>query len=1390
MRLLGISTLSALAGVCAPFLQGESPSTPTVRPNFKLPLAFERQSEEPDAVYVARGQGYMVAIQDAKTTIGILPGRDQAGSAISMEFARSRHAQGTPGAELPGKVNYIRGNDASQWKLGLPTYGRVTYQEIYPGIDVVYHGNQQQLEFDLILKPGADHGAVRMKLAGARKISLDPAGQLVLETLAGELRIPLPQIYQETGGKKNSIAGHYKVCGNHEVAFEVASYDRTKPLVIDPTIVYGFLIGGNTNTSAAQAVAVDSGGNVYTCGYTFATDFPITSGVAQTSYAGDGDAFISKVNPSGTALLYSTYLGGTNFDAMQAIAVDSAGAAWVAGYSNSPNFPVKNQFQGTLGGGYDAVIAKLSSSGTLVFSTYLGGSSNDLAYGIAVDTLNNAYVTGYTGGPFPATVGSGTVQGPTDAFVAKFAPSGTLSYSTLVGGSGQDLAFAIAADSSGAAYITGSTFSISITGAPSGGARSANAGAGDAFVAKLNPTGTALVYFTFLGGSLYDQGTAIALDTGLNAYVGGFTQSPDLNPTAGVVQSGLSGGINGFAAKLNNTGSVFNYITYLGGEREDYLQGLAYDSASGGVYVTGYTDSSQFPLISPVEAFSSSSISAFQSTNSGGSWGKLDSNIQGAVTGISVDPANSSTLVITTEAGIYRTTNNGANWTQEIAGLGFTISRSPVLGFTDIIFAMNAGQAYLSADGGATWRFQGSTQTGTTNVIADPGNCASNTACTAYAFSYNGSAGVQKTTDGGQTWSVFVASGLPSALVYGMGAALPSPGAATGSLYAAVSGFGVYVSTNQVATWSSVSSGLPVSFNAAFTQYNSTLSVVQNGNASLPVVAYIVVGGTIYKTTDGGASWAATAGSVPNGATNVSAQTASVVYASSKSGTPLYISTDGGTTWNAMSIGLGDSSIQAVAFDPTNSARVFALAAVTYTAFVAKLNATANTLTYSTYLGSLSYTYGYGIATNSLGDAFVAGSAYGVGFPKATASIGGTVGFVAEISDSTAGYTIVSPTPGSVLAYPSQTFTWTTTPGADEYWLDVGSQVAKGDYFAAAIIGTSFNVTTLPCDGRTIYVQVWAHVSGAWQTPNRYTYTAISGCAALTAPIDNATFPGSSVTFSWPPATGADQYWVDVGNTIGKGDIFASAIAGLGTAVNNIPCDGRTIYVQLWTHLDGAWQNPGRYIYTAANGACGGSSGITSPVAGSVLTSPSQTFNWSTVAGADQYWLDVGSQLAQGDYFGAATTGTSFTVTSMPCDGRMVYVQLWNHIGGVWQSPQRTTYTGASGCAALTSPADGTVFTTTSATFNWSAAAGADEYWLERRQFDRQGRRFCGADHRAFDRGEQSSVRRPNHLRTGVESHRRRVEEPRTLRVHRFEHLWQAHHPCAGLDSQRQHGDL
>jgi hypothetical protein len=400
----------------------------------------------------------------------------------------------------------------------------------------------------------------------------------------------------------------------------------------------------------------------------------------------------------------------------------------------------------------------------------------------------------------------------------------------------------------------------------------------------------------------------------------------------------------------------------------------------------------------------------------------------------------------------------------------------------------------------------------------------------------------------------------------------------------------------------------------------------------------------------------------------------------------------------------------------------------------------------------------------------------------------------------------ILPAPNSKLPVGSVTFSWPAVSGADQYWLDVGSRVATGDYWGAATTVLSFAVSTVPCDGRPIYVQLWAHVGGVWQTPNRFTYTAASGCAALTSPADSSTFGSTSVPFIWTPASGADQYWLDVGNSIGKGDIHGAATTATSTTVNGIPCDGRTIFVQLWTHINGVWNNPGRYqfaaetcsqqtaqmtsptpgstfastaqtfnwttaagatqywldvgttlgqgnihgaattgtsatvtnipcagqtiftqLWTFVNGAwisppnrytytaCTSSStsGITSPVQGAVLTSPSQAFTWTAASGADQYRLDVGSQVGRGDYFSAITAALSLTATSMPCDGRTVYVQLSAHISGTWQTPQRYTYAGASGCAALASPADGTSFISTSRTFSWSAVSGADQYWLD-----------------------------------------------------------------------------
>ncbi len=266
---------------------------------------------------------------------------------------------------------------------------------------------------------------------------------------------------------------------------------------------------------------------------------------------------------------------------------------------------------------------------------------------------------------------------------------------------------------------------------------------------------------------------------------------------------------------------------------------------------------------------------------------------------------------------------------------------------------------------------------------------------------------------------------------------------------------------------------------------------------------------------------------------------------------------------------------------------------------------------------------------------------------------------------------IASPVSTSILNSPSQTFSWNPVSGADQYWLDVGSQVATGDYYGAATTGTSITVNTIPCDGRTVYVQLWVHINGGWQPPQRSTYTGASGCAALASPTDGAAFAAATMTFSWGAAAGADQYWLDVGNSIAHGDIFGGATTSLSTTVSNIPCDGRTIYVQLWTHIAGAWKNPGRYEYTAWGG-CGK---LTSPVPGSTLAGSAVTFSWTPGTGVQAYWLDVGTTFGQGNIFGANVgTVLSKTVSGIPSTGQPIYVRLWAMISGVWH-PNAYLYT-------------------------------------------------------------------------------------------------------------------
>jgi hypothetical protein len=663
----------------------------------RLPLSFEANQGQTDGgvKYLSRGPGYTLFLTGDEVALalrkpGASPRRLGATSRLQREDSKgetpssvlrlklvnaNRNAEVTGASKLPGKVNYFIGNDPKKWRTNVPMYATVKYKDIYPGVDLVYYGNQQQLEHDFVVAPGGDASRIALQIEGSENMSLDAEGNLVIAVEGGEVYLQKPKIYQESGAKRREIPGGYLLRGAREVGFQVEDYDHAKPLVIDPVLVYSTYLGGG-DYDFGLAIAVDSSGNAYVTGQAGSSDFPTTAGAFQTSSeSGSYPAFVAKLNPIGSALVYSTYLGGTGVtefgNGASGIAVDSLGNAYVSGATGTGNFPTTaGAFQTSPPtSGYNAFVTKLNSSGSaLVYSTYLGGGvpwwnfiavdSSGYAYvtgttdsgnfpttagafettdpdcsapplgcngatfitklnlggsalvystylggsdsfAIAVDSSGNAYVTGSAGNNFPTTTGAfqTALASSSGAFVTKLNPSGTaLAYSTYLSGGGSNTSTGgsgIAVDSSGNAYVTGSTFSGNFP-TTTGAFQTSLAGSVNAFVSKLNPSGSAPVYSTYLGGSSYDSGMGIAVDASGNAYVSGTTSSTNFPTTSGALQTSLPASYSNFVTMLNASGSALVYSTYLSGATEEQADAIALDPL-GNVYVTGGTRSSNFP---------------------------------------------------------------------------------------------------------------------------------------------------------------------------------------------------------------------------------------------------------------------------------------------------------------------------------------------------------------------------------------------------------------------------------------------------------------------------------------------------------------------------------------------------------------------------------------------------------------------------------------------------------------------------------------------------------------------------------------------------------------------------------------------------------------------------
>jgi len=579
--------------------------------------------------------------------------------------------------KLPGKVNYFTGNNPKNWHTDIPTYKEIVYKNIYNGIDMKIYGNYNQMEYDFIVSPGADPSDIAMLFEGIDALSVDEDGNLLIKTSFGELRHMKPLAYQEIDGRRCTVEGSFIVSKNN-FSFHIGDYNKNYPLIIDPlTSSYSTHLGGNSsdygrsvavdasgnayvtgsttsdNFPTANAyqetgsgvfvtklspggdtliystylggsgldysygIAVDASGSVYVAGWTYSNDFPIKNAFQETRHGRD-DAFVTKLSPSGDSLSFSTYLGGNASDMGNSIAVDSSKCAYVTGVTHSDDFPTQNAFQDAHGGSSNAFVTKFNQGGdTVAYSTYIGGTSLNGGKGIAVDVSGSAYVTGYAFQDFPAqnAFQSAFGGGYGDAFVIKLSSSGsTLSYSTYLGGSSGDEGYGIAVDASGSAYVTGGTDSDNF---PTQNAFQGTSGGGtgtsfnhvDAFVTKLSPNGDSLAYSTYLGGIDTECGNAIAVDASGSAYVTGETYSANF-PIKGEYQGTLRGYSDAFYSKLDSNGDALASSTYLGGNSWDEGSGIAVDE-SGNVYLTGHTDSEDFPAKNAFQVISGGGRDAF-----------------------------------------------------------------------------------------------------------------------------------------------------------------------------------------------------------------------------------------------------------------------------------------------------------------------------------------------------------------------------------------------------------------------------------------------------------------------------------------------------------------------------------------------------------------------------------------------------------------------------------------------------------------------------------------------------------------------------------------------------------------------------------------------------------
>ncbi len=886
--------------------------------------------------------------------------------------------------QLPGIVNYLRGNDPARWQTALKTYQRVHYQSVYPGTDLLFYGTSKDLEYDFVLGPGADPEQIRLRFD--HPVEIDSSGDLSVATPAGILKLRRPVTYQHRLGTQQEIPSRYRRLEGGDVGFWIGDYDRRYALTIDPVVVLSSFLGGG-EADSASGVQVDARGDIYITGLTSSINFPTSAGASQQAPAGGADIFVTKLNAQGDSMIYSTYVGGEGDDLPATLGIDSSGNVYVTGQTTSQDFPVAGAFQEEYGGGTsDAFLFKLNPNGTgLAYSTFLGGRSNDTGNIVRIDSQGNAYVAGFTrSDDFPVT--EGVLQpnyrgGLADAFALKMNPAGSsLLYSTYLGGNRQDEARDIGFDAEGNAVVVGLTDSTNFpTAEPFQGQRNgqfdvfvskldgeastlvfstylggsssdvpfgaivdeagdiyivgetgsfdfptesalqpAKSGSLDAFVTKFRGDGAGPIFSTFLGGSGFDSGRAIDVTDSGGAVIAGVTTSADF-PTLATLMVDPQG-TDAFLAALNPSGSGLQYSTYVGGPGTEFATGLALD-AEENAYVVGSVDRPGFSTLAALQdSFGGKGV--FVSANRAGNWqgsgeGLSNPNIESLV----VHPDNSALLYAgTSGGGVFKSSDTGETWSS--SGLEFQqVLALDIDATNDILFAGTTNGLFKSEDGGENWdQMREYLPFAAFPVLVVDSKGPE----TVYAGSQG--RGVFKTTDSGARWRA-INNGLRGSAQQILSLVI-DPGNSR-QLYIATPR-AVYSSSNGGATWQmaeanledfSTISTLIVDAGGPATLYASGIS----DTTSIPPEFCDFAppcNNFVLKSTDRGTNWDLFAMGGPVSSLALDPSNRSTLYAGTfRAG--VFKSTDGGETWEEANSGLQSLQVTALSLDPSNSSRLY-----------------------------------------------------------------------------------------------------------------------------------------------------------------------------------------------------------------------------------------------------------------------------------------------------------------------------------------------------------------------------------------------------------------------------------------------------------------------------------